>query len=74
MRQARGNLDFPEESIGAKDLSEVRPEHLEGHPALVAEVAGEIDQRHPAPADLALNRVAARQGRGEPRLKVLHGH
>ena len=64
VRQRGGDRDLAEEPVVTQRLSEIRPQHLEGHPALIAEVTGEIDKRHPATADLALNRVPARQYRG----------
>src|SRR6266446_1044345 len=73
VREAGGDLDFSQEALGTERASELRPQHLEGHPPVVAEVPRLVHDGHPTATDLTLNRVAACQCGGEPRLKVVHG-
>jgi hypothetical protein len=60
-----GELDLLEEAPGAEHRGELRVEHLHRHEAAVADVAGEIDGGHAAPAELALGDVAVGQSRPE---------
>ena len=54
--QVGGELDLGQEPLGADDRGELGPQHLERHLAVVPEVVGEVDRRHAARADLALER------------------
>jgi hypothetical protein len=55
-------LDLGQEPLGADHGRELGAEHLERDPPGVADVLGEVDGRHAAGADLALEAVAVRQG------------
>ena len=59
--QLRGDSDFVQESLGADRRGEVGAHHLEGDEAIVAQVAGEVDGRHAALPELALDGIAAGQ-------------
>ena len=72
MLEPRRRPDLAEEALGAKRGAEVGLEDLEGDRAVVLEVMGEIDQRHPAPAELALQPVAVRQPRAKRGRKLRH--
>ena len=65
MVEPRGRADLAQEAIGTQRMRQLGAEHLERHFAIVLQVAGEIDGGHPADAELALDRVAARQSRRE---------
>jgi hypothetical protein len=67
-----GGGDFLDEALRAEDRSEVGLEDLEGHLAVVLEIFGEIHRGHAALAQLALCRVAAREGRSETVRSVRH--
>ena len=62
--QLRGGLDLGEESLAAERGAEVGVQHLDGDVAIVLEVVREVDRRHPAGAEFALDAVAADQGGG----------
>ncbi len=53
--------DLLEEPL-AEGGGQLRVEHLERDRAIVAEVVGAIDRRHPAPAERALDAVAVGEG------------
>jgi hypothetical protein len=61
MLEIRRDANLREEPIGTELRAELRVEHLERDPAVVAQVAREIHSRHPARADFALDLVAARE-------------
>jgi hypothetical protein len=65
MLQVGGGLDLLKEPLGADDRGELRAQHLEGDLAIVPLVVGQVDRRHTAGTELALDRVAI----GERRLK-----
>ena len=73
MLQAGGDLDLPQEAVGAEDGGEVGAEHLDRDPPPVAEVARGVDPRHAAPAHLPLDRVAAGEGGANAVERVVHG-
>ena len=56
-----GDADLAQESLGAEDGRKLGVEHLERDQAVVLEVAGEVHRGHPAAAELALDRVTARE-------------
>ena len=62
MLQVGGDLDLGEEPLGAEHGGELGLEDLDGDLAVVLEVVGEIDRRHAALAELALDAVAVGQG------------
>ena len=71
LRSARGHADLAEESLGAEDGPELGTQELERDAALVADVAGEVNGRHAAATDLAIDVVAAGQ-RGGERGAIIH--
>ena len=60
--QLRGDLDFAEEARRPQRGGEILAQHLDRHLAMMLEVLGEIDRRHPALAELALDRDSGRPG------------
>jgi hypothetical protein len=68
-----GELDLGQEALGADAGGGLGPEHLEGDAAVVAYVLGQVDGRHAAGADLAVEAVAVRQGGLEPAEELGHG-
>src|SRR2546425_10004002 len=72
MSEARRDLDLPQEPLGADRGRELAPEHLDRHLAVVLLVLGEVDGRHAAPAELAVDGVAVREGRGEGGVRFRH--
>ena len=61
MLQPRRELDLAQEPLGAQAVGQLGAQHLERDRPVVPEVPGEVDRRHPAAAELALERVAAGQ-------------
>ena len=61
MLQIRRDADLAEEPLAAKHRAELWVEHFERDETLVFDVAGEIDGRHPAPPELAFDRVRRRE-------------
>jgi len=59
-----------QESLGAQCGGQLGPEHLERHFAIVLQIASEIHRRHPAGADLTLQRVAVPECLAERRGNV----
>src|SRR4029453_19082231 len=59
--------DLGEKALGPEDGAELRVEDLERDAAVVANVAGEEDGRHPATADFAVDRVPAFERGGQAR-------
>ncbi len=64
--QACGGLDLLHEAVGAEHGGQLRFQDLEGNLAIVFEVFGEIDGRHPAFTEAALDPVAIGEGSREP--------
>src|SRR5258708_19498851 len=65
MGEPRGDVDFPQEPLGAQRGSQLRMEHLDRDVAVVLRFGGEIYGRHAAPSELALDAVAAGKCGGE---------
>ena len=64
MREARGGPCLAKEAFtGLRTLRHVRRQHLDRDVPVELDVAREIHDAHPAAADLALERIFARQGR-----------
>ena len=63
MLEIRRDANLGEEPIGPELRAELGVEHLERDASVVAQVAREVDRRHSAGADLALDLVAPREGR-----------
>ena len=72
VREAGGDLDLAQEAFGSERLGELGPEHLEGYPALIAVVDRQVDDRHAAAAELALERVATAEAIREAGVEVVH--
>jgi len=72
MLQRRDGLDLAEEPFGPDHRGQLRPEHLDRHPAVVLEVLGEVHRGHAARAQLPLDGVAVGQRGGESRAGVAH--
>ena len=71
--QARGDLDLAQEALGAELLADSRLKHLERDDAVVPEVVGAVDHRHPAMPDLPLDGIAGLEGGLEAVQQVEHG-
>jgi len=65
MLEPGGDPDLLQEAVGPEGRDQLPPEQLEGHGAVVSEIVGQPDRRHPAPAELALDPVAVGQRRRE---------
>ena len=61
MIESRGELDLPQEALGAEAGREIRMQHLDRDSAIVLAVLGEVHGRHAAAAELAIDRVGLRQ-------------
>ncbi len=59
MLERRGRRDLLHEPIGAENGRELRLEQLEGDFSFVTEIFAEIDRRHPALTEMALDAVAS---------------
>ena len=62
--QPRRRRDLAAEALDVHAGADLGPEQLEGDGPVVAQVVGEVDGRHSAPAELALEAVASLQGGG----------
>ena len=62
--------DLAQEALPAQDGGELGAEHLDGDLAPVLEVLGQVDDRHPSRAELALEVVAVGKGGPKPREDV----
>ena len=65
MLEARGESDLALKALGAERDGELGPEDLERDRTFVTEVVREIDDGHPAAAELALERIAVGKGISE---------
>ena len=65
MLQRCRDRDLAQESLGADDGGQFRPQHLDGHAALVLQILREVDGGHAAGAEFALDAVAVSEGGGE---------
>ena len=65
--EVRGGLDLREEPLGADRSGQLRPQHLHRDLAVVLQVLGEVDRRHPAPAHLPLDAIAVGEHGLNPR-------
>jgi hypothetical protein len=59
MIEPRGGADFPDESLRPEARGQLRLQHFHRDRPVVAEVVGKIHRGHAAPAQLALDGVAA---------------
>ena len=65
MLELGGDVNLSEKTIRAERRRELRAEHLDRYVTLVLEVLREIDRRHAAVAELALDTVAVGKRRLE---------
>ena len=72
MREARGEVDLPDESLSADDGIEVEAQDLEGDGAVVLEVVGQKDSCHAALTEFAVEAVAVTERGGEQGGEVGH--
>ena len=56
--QPRDDADLAQKALGAEENAELGAENFDGYGAVVANVVGEVDVRHPSPTDLPLNDIA----------------
>ena len=63
--EAGGQLDLAQEPFGSERCGELRVEHLERYRPVVLQVLRQVDSRHAAAAELALERVPLAQRRLE---------
>ena len=66
--EVRRDVDLVEEAVRAERGAQLRSQDLHGDGAAVGEILGEVDRRHPAPAELALDAVPA----GEAGSEAIH--
>ncbi len=57
-------LDLAHEALDTEACSELGTKHLDRYLAAVLQALGEVDRRHPAAAQLALDRVSTLQCHG----------
>ena len=60
--QGGGDFDLPQETVGAHSRGELRMKDFDCYGSTVLEILREINDGHPPAAELALDRVAPRQG------------
>src|ERR1700674_90104 len=73
MRKLRGDADLAKESFGADRSAELLLQDFDGDFALVLLLLGEVNCRHAAVAEEALDRVAVGERVGEGDGGVAHG-
>lgn len=73
MLERRGGLDFDHEAVGAEHRGKFRLEELQRDLAIVLEIVAEIDGRHAALAEVALDPISAGEGRVEAVGLLGHG-
>ncbi len=64
VHEARSRFHFAKEPIGAHRVGQLGMEHLERDLATVLHILGEIDGRHPATSELALDGILVTQRSG----------
>src|SRR5512143_2968742 len=72
MLEAGGDLDLTREATGPDGDRNLGSEYLEGHLAVVLQILSEVDRRHPALPQLALDQVAVCKGALQPCKRVGH--
>ncbi|MBK6458003.1 MAG: hypothetical protein IPF87_18270 [Gemmatimonadetes bacterium] len=65
MLQIRGDADLSQKALDAQHGAELGAQHLERHLAVVPQVVGEVDGRHPAGPDLSIDAIPLTQARLE---------
>src|SRR3972149_7073407 len=73
MTQLGGDRDLAQKPIGPEGRGHLGPENLDRDLAVVLQVVGEIDRRHPATSELSLDGVAAGEG-GVEALELIGWH
>ncbi len=73
MLQVGRGPDLAQEPLGADHGRELGPHELDGDLAVVPQVLGEVDSRHAALAELALEAIAFGQRGGEAGAGLVHG-
>ncbi len=68
----RPERDLPQETLYAERGGQLGVERLERHPAVVRQVAREIDGSHTALSELALEHEAVAEGIGEKQVEARH--
>jgi hypothetical protein len=61
MLEVGRDLDLAEEPLGSQGSGQLGPKDLHGHGAVMPEILGEVDGRHPAMTELALEAVPVGQ-------------
>ena len=72
MLEPGGGADLSKEALGAERGAQVGVEDLEGDRAVVLEVVREVDPRHTAPAELALEPIAVGESGAKRGRQVRH--
>jgi len=72
MGELRRDLDLAQEPLAAERGGQLGAQHLERDGAAELEVAGEVDRRHPALPQFALDGVALGEGGPQPLQGVGH--
>ncbi len=70
--QFRGEPDLLEKALRAEGSTQLRPQHLDRHFAIMFQVLREIHRGHAALAELPLDQVAVAQSVGEARVDCGH--
>ena len=73
MLEPSGGFDLAEKPLRAECSREIRPQDLYCDLAMVPQVVGEIDGRHPPAAELTLDRVAVDEGSLQSGEEIGHG-
>ena len=68
-----GQHDLAVEPLLAEGRREFGVEHLQGDTAVVLQIAGEVDRRHPPAAELAIDRVAVGKSESQSSEKIGQG-
>ena len=66
------DLDFAGEPLRTHYRGQLGVENLQGHRAIVPQIAGEVDGCHAAPAELTLYLVPAGEGSAEAFQRIRH--
>jgi hypothetical protein len=72
MSEIRSDLDLAHEAFGAERSRELGTQNLDGYSTTMFDILGEIDRRHPACAQLALDAVAVGEGYREAAGEISH--
>jgi hypothetical protein len=70
--ERRRRLDLRQEALGADDRGKLGAKHLHRDLAIVAQVVGEVDRRHSAGAELALETIPIDERFGETWRNLVH--